>query len=184
MLVPIKINFFFMSSGEIHIAPRNYGIIDVYRLFNVIRERSLKPVPMRVSELKSQLSTVNWVREDPGTSGIFKPIDLIEERVNDKSHWERVQKADLSYPVIVFSETRSEMNISQRTNLAKLKLKERDLIDGLHRLAQAVLLHMDEILVYDVPWDVIEEAIVTDDTSSLITASRINIKSIRPTKKQ
>lgn len=82
---------------------------------------------IEVKKLQEQLEYPSW--GDPKMQKYFSPMDVLKKQKNKKylKNMERIQKADLSYPII---------------------LDGNDIVDGIHRLTKAVQEKKKTIVAY------------------------------------
>lgn len=96
----------------------------VKKLWSAVRKNKVIQIPIK--EIINHLEKNVWSYQIEGRMD-FKPIDVIENPMINKYHYNRILMADLSYPIIV------------------IKNEGIDILDGLHRLAKAYLEKKDSL---------------------------------------
>lgn len=151
---------------SIHTVHRAHGVYNVHWLWKLIEDETLVPTSyMDFDKLNEALESEMWTKSSDGTA--FRPSELVGTRtVIDDSHWERVFKADLSFPVIVFDQnTAPEEEINGHKDPYKWAgriLGRYDCVDGLHRLSKLFLMHRNRVKVKIITWDILQKAKISD----------------------
>lgn len=115
-----------------HLLTDNHNIYSVYLAIRFLTKlKFINLVKFNVKVLKKMLNVALWTDSTIGNVN-FSPKTVIENPTKYRRHYERIQKADLSYPIIVSEDTH-------------------ELFDGAHRLSKAVLNKIPTINGYIIP---------------------------------
>lgn len=149
-----------------HIFARHWGIFDVYKMFELTKDIKSEILP--TSEVFHSLDSPCWdtFDDEDGIYHIFTPNELIEKKsVHSTEHWMRIMNADLTYPILVLDQTQGPKELLNPTTPIEFQNQipaKYDVLDGMHRLSKAKLMSKEYILVKVIPWDLIQQARVTD----------------------
>jgi len=112
---------------------------DVQKLWEI---KPSKVQQLNLSNLMKSLYSECW-GEPPGQ---IRPIDVIYNRYPEGSHWERIKRANLSFPIIV--------------------CPDNHVADGYHRLCKAFICNYKTISAYQFQeWEEMEKAIIRENLS-------------------
>lgn len=134
----------------VHCAVRSHGMYEVAKMWKQIPW--LTPFRISMKTLRHELEVKAWVSE---TGKIISPMDIIEQRIQDDGHWERIQNADLNYSIIVMDERINERhsgNLSATSRPIKW-----DVLDGYHRLSKAYLYNLESIQAVEFTWEMLQK---------------------------
>ena len=110
----------------VHTFSDNKYTYSVDMMFAYIHFNRPNYVRLRVDDLLHNLEEDSW--DDLSRDEIYSPLTVLQNPKQYKSEYERIEKADLSFPIIVNPKM--------------------DIIDGLHRLCKSYLQKNDSIKAY------------------------------------
>lgn len=94
--------------------------VDIDKLIEVMNKKSKKKI-IDIPTSSFDLMPITPIFPD-GKGGLIRPIDIINNQKKYKSHYERIKKANLNYPILLSG---SSSNF--------------DILDGHHRIIKAIL---------------------------------------------
>jgi len=93
--------------------------VDIDKLIEVMNKKNKKPIDIPLSSFG--VMPVTGIFPD-GKGGFIRPIDIINDKKKYKQHYERIKKANLQYPILLFGSK-----------------NDFEILDGHHRIIKAIL---------------------------------------------
>ncbi len=137
---------------------RNHGTYSVNALINLVK--TLDDMEISTSTLMKAVTNKLWEEENIA----FSPSQLFThgtEKIISNFHLERIKTADMSWPIFIF-DTMSVSGLGQIPLAFDFDIEifgRFDVLDGLHRLSNAVYLTKQKyVKVKLVPWSILQKS--------------------------
>ena len=129
---------------------RDHGTYDVNKLWN--KTKNIKTNRIYLDKIIHNLDKDLWTIIVDGKPKYITPNQVIKNPHISPLDFNKINNADLQYPIIIY-----DQNLKSSASSASRDSSDLDVLDGLHRLAKAVILKHKTIKVKYVTTDILQK---------------------------
>lgn len=131
---------------------RNHGTYNIGKLIILAKD-----VPIRrfkVNDILSILKAFLWEENEK----VITPFQVLKNPNKYPLHMNKIKNVDMQYPIILFNNCSTSMSLHRSDNFDIHIPKGYDVLDGLHRLCNAIINKRKTIKVKVIPWSLLQIA--------------------------
>ena len=118
---------------------RNHGTYNVQKLWKLTN--NIKSKRIYITKVVHNLNKDNWTIYEKNKPIYLTPIQVLKNKKKSEYHYEKIQTADTSFPILVYKDN-----------------DDWDVLDGLHRLAKLVLKKRKTVVVKIITPEILKKA--------------------------